>query len=98
MLKPIPTKPIQREVQTRTTGFTLFAAPSVPPTIIIQPINGYIQTSYNQTITPQNNTINMLEGTDFGFKVTAVNEADTLNDPNNRLQYVWKEMAHQFFK
>lgn len=98
MLKPIPTKPIQREVQTRTTGFTLFAAPSVPPTIIIQPINGYIQTSYNQTITPQNNTINMLEGTDFGFKVTAVNEADTLNDPNNRLQYVWKRNGTPIFQ
>lgn len=98
MLRPINVQPTKKEVQTRTTGFRLYNAPNVPPTIIIQPVNGYVQTSYNQSITPQNSTIDLLEGTQFGFKVSAVNESNTLNDPNNKLQYVWKRNETPIFE
>lgn len=91
-------QPYLQDKAVRSTDYQLLPINPIPPAIISQPLRGFFQVTWlddsgrQKQVTPTTNTIQLVEGTEFGIVVNVADPANlkNINDDVN-LTYVWKK-------
>jgi len=90
-------QPSEVDKASRSTDYQLLPVNQVPPIISAQPTRGFYQTTWLEApdqpkqFIPTTNRVQMVEGTQFGMTVIAIDPSN-LQNPNDdsNLKYVWK--------
>jgi hypothetical protein len=90
-------QPSETDKANRSTDYQLLPVNQVPPIISAQPTRGFYQTTWLEApdqpkpFIPTTNRVQMVEGTQFGMTVIAIDPSN-LQNPNDdsNLKYVWK--------